>query len=114
MPALGISMKVAHIDNAIQLDYLTSEVPLEEDEITRTGPNIPTDNNATYDSLHCGMAGGSGDYEDEGDESNERHALPTASRGGHPVTELETVELGTSDVDGDEDDDGDCSDPDAD
>ena len=65
--------------NAILLDYLTSEVALEEPEIGRTDPNIPIDNNCTDDELHFGMPGGSGDFEDEGDESDNRDAIPTTS-----------------------------------
>jgi hypothetical protein len=49
------------------------------------------------------MQGGSGDFEDEGEES---YAIPTASRQRWTATELERVELGTSDVDGYEGEDG--------
>jgi len=92
------------------LDYLASEVALEEPEIRSTDPNIPIDNNCTDDELHFGMPGGSGDYEDEGDESDDCDAIPTASRRQQPVTELETFDLGTSDVDGYEGEDGDDAD----
>jgi len=60
-PAVVISVEAAHVDNAIHLDYLTSEVALEEPEIGSTDPNIPIDNNCTEDELHLGMPGGSGD-----------------------------------------------------
>jgi len=76
-PAVVISMEAAPVDNAILLDYLTSEVALEEPEIASTDPNIPIDNNCTDHELHFGMPGGSGDFENEGDESD---AIPTASR----------------------------------
>jgi len=79
-PAVVISVEAAHVDNAIHLDYLASEVALEEPEIGSTDPNISIDNNCTDDELHFGMPGGSGDYEDEGDESDDRNAIPTASR----------------------------------
>jgi len=36
MPAEVISKEAAHVDNAIRLDYLTSEVALEEPEIEST------------------------------------------------------------------------------
>jgi hypothetical protein len=52
------------------------------------------------------MPGGSGNYEDEGEESDERDAIPTASQRRWPVTELERFDLGTSDVNGSEGEDG--------
>jgi hypothetical protein len=113
-PAVVISVEAARVDNAILLDYLTSEVALEEPEIGSTDPNIPIDNNCTDDELHFGMPGGSGDFEDEGDESDDRDAIPTASRRRRPATELERFDLGTSDVDGYEGEDGDDADADAD
>jgi len=60
------------------------------------------------------MPGGSGDYEDEGDESRNRDVLATASRRRRPTTELESVNMGPSDVDGYEGHDGDDADADAD
>jgi hypothetical protein len=79
-PAVVISTEAASVDNAILLDYLGCEVALEEPEIGSTDPNIPIDNNCTDDELHFGMPGGSGDFEDEGHESDEHDAIPTASR----------------------------------
>jgi len=79
-PAVVISVEAARVDNDILPDYLASEVALEEPEIGTTDPNIPIDNNCTDDELHFRMPGGSGDYEDEGDESDNRDAIPTASR----------------------------------
>jgi len=111
-PAEVISVEAARVDNAILLDYLTSEVVLEEPEIGSTDPNIPIDNNRMDDELHFGMPGGSRDYEDEGDESDERDAIPTASRRRWPTTELGRFDLGTSDVNGYEGDDGDDADAD--
>jgi len=111
-PAMVIRMEAASVDNAILLDYLTYEVALEEPEIGSTDPNIPIDNNCTDDNLHFGMAGGSGDFEDVGDESDEPHAIPTASGRRRPATELEMVDLGTSDVDGYGGEDGDDADAD--
>jgi len=107
IPAVVISVEAACVDNAILLDYLTSEVALEEPGIGSTDPNIPIDNNCTDDKLHFGMPGGSGDYEDEGDEREVPDAIPTTSRRPRPVTELEKSDLGTSDVDGYEGEDGD-------
>jgi len=108
-PAVVISVEAARVDNAILLDYLTSEVALEEPEIGSTDSNIPIDNNCTDDELHFGMPGGSGDFEDEGDESD---AIPTASRRRRAATELERFDLGTSDVDGYYGEDGDDADAD--
>jgi len=102
-PAVVISVEAAHVENAILLNYLTSEVALEEPEIGSTDPNIPIHNNCTDDKLHFGMTAGSGDSEDEGDEID---AIPTASRRRWAETELERFELGTSDVDGYEGEDG--------
>jgi len=69
-PAVVISMEVVSVDNAIHLDYLTSEVALEESEIENTDANIQRDNNCMEDELHFRMLGGSRDYEDEADESH--------------------------------------------
>jgi len=113
-PSVVISVEAARLDNAILLDDCASEVALEEPEIGSTDPNIPIDNNCTDDKLHFEMPGGSGEYEDEGDESDDRDAIPTASRRRRPTTELERFDLGTSDVDGYEGEDGDDADADAD
>jgi hypothetical protein len=112
-PAVVISVEAARIDNAILLDYFASEVALGEPEIGRTDPNIPIDNNCTDDELHFGMPGGSGDYEDDGDESGDRDAIPTASRRRWPATDLERFDLGTSDIDGYEGEIGNDADADA-
>jgi len=114
MPAVVISTEAVSVDNAILLDYLTSEVAVEEPEIGSTGPNIPIDNNCTDDELHFGMPGGSGDYEDEGGESNEHDANRSASQRRRPATELERFDSGTSDVEGYEGEDGHDADADAD
>ena len=74
-----ISVEAARVDNAILLDYLPSEVALEEPGIGSTDPNILIDNNFMDDELHFGMPGGSGYYEDSGDETNDHDAIPTAS-----------------------------------
>jgi len=42
-PALVISVEAARVDNVILLDYLTSDVALEEPGIGSTEPNFPTD-----------------------------------------------------------------------
>jgi hypothetical protein len=78
-PAVVNSVEAARVDNALLLDYLASDVALEEPVIGSTDPNIPIDNNCTDDELHFGIPGGTGDYENEGDESDERDAMPTAS-----------------------------------
>ena len=79
-PAMVISVGAARVDNAILLDYLTSEVALEEPEIGSTDPNIQIDNNCTDDELHFGIPGGRGDYEDEGGEIDVHDAIHTASQ----------------------------------
>jgi hypothetical protein len=93
---------------------LTSEVALEEPEIGSTDPNIPIDNNCTDDELHCRMLGGSGDNEDEGDESDEHHAIRNTSKRRRLATDLERFESRTSDVDGYEGEDGDDANSDSD
>jgi hypothetical protein len=113
-PAVVISVEAARVDNAILLDYLASEVALEDPEIGSTNPNIPIDNNCMDDELHFGMAEGSRDYEDECHESDNRDAIPTARRRRLPATERERFDLGTSDVDGYEGEDSDDADGDAD
>jgi len=60
-PVVVISVEAVHVDTANLLDYLTSEVALEEPEIRSSNPNIPIDNNCMNDELHFGMPGGSGD-----------------------------------------------------
>jgi len=113
-PAVVISVEAARVDNAILLDYLASEVALEEPEIGSTDQNIPVDNSCTDDELHFGMPGGSGDYDNEGDECDDRVAIPTASRRRRPATEIESFDLGTSDVDGSEGEDDNNADADED
>jgi hypothetical protein len=113
-PAVVISVEAARVDNAFPLDYLGSEVALRWTEIGSTDPNIPIDNNSTDDKLHFGIPGGSGDYEDEGDESDDCDAIPTTSWRRRPTMELETFDLGTSDVDGYAGEDGNDADADAD
>jgi hypothetical protein len=110
--AVVISVEVVPVDNANFLDYLTTEVALEEPQIESTNSNIPIDNNFKCDALHFGMSGDIEDYEDEGDESDETDAIPTASRRWQPMTELERFGLGTSDVDRFEGEDSDNADED--
>jgi hypothetical protein len=107
-----IGVEAVRVDNGILLDYLASEVAVEEPEIGSTDPNISIDNNCMDDEFHIGMPGGSRDYEDEGDESDVSDAIPTASQQWWPATELKRFELGTSHVDGYEGEDGDDVDAD--
>jgi hypothetical protein len=106
-PAVVIRVEAPRFDNAILLDYLTSEVVLEEPEIGSTGPDIPIANYSMDDQLHFGMAVGSGNFEDAGDECD---AFPTASWRRRAMTELEMFHLGTSVVNGYESEDGDDAD----
>ena len=81
-PAMVISVEAVHVDHGILIDSVTSEVVIERPEIRSPDSNIPIATNCTDDQLHLGMPGGSGDHEDEGDESNQRHAsLGLNSRG---------------------------------
>jgi hypothetical protein len=73
-------MEAVSIDKVVLLDYMTSKEALEELKIGRTDPSIPIDNNCTDGELHVGLPGGSGDYQDGSDESDERNTIPTASR----------------------------------
>jgi hypothetical protein len=66
------------------------------------------------DELHFGLPGGSGDFEDEGDESDERNAICTASQRRRLVTALERFDLGTGDDERCECEDGDDGDVDED
>jgi len=66
MHAVKISIGTVCIGNALRLDYLSSEVVLEEHEIGYTDPNIQIDNNCLEDALHFGIPRGSRDYEDAG------------------------------------------------
>ena len=68
-PAVVFSVEAAPVDNGFLLDYLTSEVALQEPESASTLPNIPIDNNCMNEELHFGMPGGSGDIDDVGDET---------------------------------------------
>jgi hypothetical protein len=113
-PAVVISVEAARIHNAIPLHYLASKVALGEPDLGSTDPNIPIDNNYTDDELHFGMPGGSGNYEDESDESDHHDAIHTASWRRRPVTELERFDFRTSDVDRYQGEDGDDADVDAD
>jgi hypothetical protein len=70
-PAIVNSVEAAPVDNAILLEYLTSEVALENPQIRSTDPNIRIDNNCMNDELHFGTLGASRNYEDEGDESDD-------------------------------------------
>jgi len=97
-PAVVTSVEAALVGNAMLLDYLTSEVALEEPEIVSTDQNFPIDNTCPDDSLHFGMPGGSGDYEDEGDEGDEHDAITTTSRRRRPTSEHERFDVGTDDT----------------
>jgi hypothetical protein len=108
-PAVVISVEAAHVDNAIFLHYLHTEVALEEPEIGSTNTNMPIYNNCPDDEPHFGMPVGSGNFKDEGDKSN---AIHTASRRRRASTELERFDLGTSYVNGYEGEDGDDMDAD--
>jgi hypothetical protein len=112
-PAVVISTEAARVDNANLLDYLTSEVLLEEPEVGSTDRIIPVDNNFTDNELHFGIPGFCKDYDDEGDQIDKSDAIPTARWRRQATSELERFDLGTSEVDGYEGHDGDDADADA-
>jgi len=99
MAAVVIRVEAAHVDNAILLDYVSSQVELEETEIRSTDRNIPIENIYLDDELHFGMPGRSGDYGDEADESDECDILSNTSWQRRPATEPVSLDLWTSDVD---------------
>jgi hypothetical protein len=74
-PVMVILTEASTVENEIHLDYLTSEVALVETEIRSTDLNILIDINDTDKELDLGMPGGSGDYKDDGDESDEQDAI---------------------------------------
>ena len=80
MPAVVITMEAACVDNAILLDYLTSEVAYYKPVIGITDRNILIDNYCSNDELDFWMPGGSSDCQDERDESDDFDAIGNASR----------------------------------
>jgi len=100
MPAFVSSREEARVDNAILHDYLTSDVVLGEPEIRSTDPLILIEANCTNDELDFGMQGSSGDYEEEGDQRDERDVNRDASRQRWPAIEHEGFDFRTSDVSG--------------
>jgi len=64
------------------------------------------------DELQFGIPGGSDNYDAEGDEIVQSDAIPTASRWRWATTKFERFDLGTSDVDRYEGDDGNIADDD--
>jgi len=100
MPAEVTSKEAAHVDNAVLVDYLTSDAALEEPEIRSTDRTIPIENDCTNDELHFGMPWSSEDCDNEGDEIEVSDAIRTASRRRWSANQLKTFDLGTSDVEG--------------
>jgi len=113
-PVVAISVETAHGENHIFLEYLASELPLEEPEIRSTDPNIPIDNNCPDNELHFAIPWGSRDYKDGGDESDICNPIPAASRGQLHTNAHKRFVLATSDVKGYEGEDADDVDPDED
>jgi hypothetical protein len=66
-----------------------------------------------HEKIHFGMSGGCEDYVNEGAKIDNRDAIPTASRRRYAATELEWFDLGTSDVERYEGDNGNNLDADA-
>ena len=106
-PAVVIRMDAAPVYNHNLLDYLTSEVALEQSVIRSTDPHIPIDNNCMDDKLHFGIPKGSRDDKNQVDKSDEHDAIPTTSRRQRATSDLMMFDLETSDVEGYGGDDGD-------
>jgi hypothetical protein len=79
-PPVVITTEAACVHNVMLLDYLTSEVGLEDVETVSTDPSIPIDNYCTDNEQHFGMPGGCKDYQDQDDEIDKSDAVLTASR----------------------------------
>jgi hypothetical protein len=73
---------------------------------------MPIDSHCTDDEMHVGMPGGCDDYDDEDDKIADCDGIPAASRQWLAATELERFDLGTSDMDRYEGDNGDDADAD--
>jgi hypothetical protein len=111
MGATVISEEAARVNNAILLDYMPSEVALDEPEIWSTDHNIPKNNHCTDDDHHFGMPRGSGDEMDEGEENDVCDDIRTLSRWRQHVTGLQRFDLETSVVtsyEGEDDEDADA------
>jgi len=97
MPAESISTDAACIANPNLLDYLTSEVVLENPDIASTDPNIPINNNCTDDELPFWMPGVLEDYDDEGDIIATSDAIHTISWRRGAATDFKGFNLVSSD-----------------
>jgi len=104
-----ISAEAVRVDKAILLDYLTSEVALKESEIGSTDTHVQVDNNRMDDELNFGKPGGSRDYNNTDDGSDKCDDITTASWRGRAATNLQRWDLGTSDVAGNDAENGDDS-----
>jgi hypothetical protein len=98
-PATVNSTEAVSVYNVILVDYLTTEVALQEPEIGSTEPNIPINNNCWDAELHLRMPGGCEDYNDEDYKIDGSDAIITPKWRRQAATELERFDLGTSDVD---------------
>jgi hypothetical protein len=61
-PAGVNNVEAADLRNANCVGYLTSDVRVDQREISSTEPNSPIDNNCTEDELHIVMQGRGRDY----------------------------------------------------
>jgi hypothetical protein len=112
IPAEVIRTEAVHIDNAILLDYLTSNVALEEAMIESSDPYILLYNHYPDDMLHFGLPCGSKDWDNESDTIDESYAIPTTCWRRWAETEFQKFELRTCDVNRYESDNGCNADPD--
>jgi hypothetical protein len=80
MPAMVTSVEAVRVEHGILLDYFTSQVVLAGPEIGSSDQNIAIDVNWKAEKLHFILPGCIGEYEGEGDESDDHDTIPTASR----------------------------------
>jgi hypothetical protein len=100
MPAVFIYVKGAFMDNAILLEYLTSNVAVTKPEIGCTHITVMVNSQFRDDKLYIWMAGDSGDFENDGDTIKELNAFPTPSLRRLTITEHESFYMGNGDIQG--------------
>jgi hypothetical protein len=96
--ATVIGVEATRVDNAMIFDNLPSEVALEESEIRSTDPDVLINITCTENQVCLRMAGGSKQYEGEGDESNRLDEISTPSWRLWERTQRETFDLECSGV----------------
>ena len=100
--AIVISIEAAQVHIAIDHDYWTSKVALEEPEFRSTYQYLLRHNNCTGNKQHCQMLESSRNREDSDEEGEKHDVLPTTDWRCQASTRLKECALGTSAVDGNE------------